>query len=118
MNFKNPPKLSSERDIVKFLQVDLWIWCKNLITGLTKLTFSENMETFEVVDVDIPAASEVSIPNGFRGRFQAAVPTKMMIVRQRGNGLVTDGQTPWNENFVYLYNNGAVPVTVSVVFFK
>lgn len=111
MIFKNPPRLPSSTGVVKFLQVDLYSWMSSLFSGLLKLSFKDNFETFTSADVTIPAGQEVSITNqlGF-------IPSGRLIVRQTGDGVVTDGE--WDLQTIRLLNNGAVDVTITVIFFK
>lgn len=85
---------------------------KELSTGLRRLTFGNNFESFEV-DVEIPTTSEVSVRNQLTFR-----PTKYIIVSQSGNGLITKGPTDWTDNNLYLYNNGASDVEATIIFFR
>lgn len=117
MLFKFPPKLGSRTGMTKYIENDLWMWFRDLSVGLLKLTFLENFDSFKVENITIPPGQEVAIPNQFKTRGNGDVPTSRIIVRQKGNGVVTDGQQ-WNTNLVYLFNNGAVDVIVSVIFFK
>ncbi len=58
----------------------------------------------------IPAGQTVLITNAL-----PVLPSSRLIVRQTGNGLVTDGV--WDIKFLRLINNGAVDVTISVIFY-
>lgn len=111
MIFKNPPRLPSSTGVAKFLQVDLYSWMSSLFSGLLKLNFKDNFESFTEFNLTIPAASEAVITNqlGF-------IPTGRLIARQTGNGVITDGV--WDLQSVRLFNNGAVDVTITVIFFK
>jgi hypothetical protein len=82
-----------------------------LFAGLLKLSFKDNFQSFTVEELIIPAGAEVSITNQL-----GTIPTARLIVRQTGNGLVTDGV--WGLQTVRLFNNGAVDVTITVIFFK
>ena len=111
MIFKNPPRLASKEGINKYIQTDIYSWLSNVSSGLNgRLNFDENFQSFVVDDVSIPAGTTVSIPNEL-----SVVPNERYIVRQSGNGLVTDGN--WDENSLELTNNGAVTVVISVRFF-
>ncbi len=46
------------------------------------------------------------------------VPRYRIILRQDGNGLITDVSSAWNENYVTFQNNGTDPVTMTVGLFK
>lgn len=85
---------------------------KELALGLRRLDFSNNFESFEV-SVEISATSEASIRNQLN-----FIPTRYIIVSQTGNGLITKGTTEWDNNYLYLYNNGAVTVNATVIFLR
>ena len=85
---------------------------RQLAVGLRDLTFGDNFTSFEET-VTITATSE----HRFRNQLNS-IPSKYMIVMQEGNGLVTKGTSTWTDDFIYLYNNGAVSVTITVIFFK
>jgi hypothetical protein len=88
---------------------------RELATGLKRLDFDNNFESFETSDLTIAANTEEKI----RNELDPAIPTKMVIVKQTGNGLVTAGDTAWTSNYVYIKNNDASnSVTVRVIFFK
>lgn len=83
-----------------------------LDTGIQRLRLEENFINF-IVTVTIPAASELQIPNKLK-----TVPTKRIILKQTGNGLVTDGAIAWNKDILYLKNNGAESITITVMFME
>ena len=83
-----------------------------LSVGLKKLSFGDNFESFQT-NVTISATSESKIKNQLQ-----FVPSKYIIVSQTGNGLITKGSTEWSTDNLYLYNNGAVSVTVTVIFMR
>ena len=70
------------------------------------------MEGFETT-VTISATSELEIRNELT--FE---PTRYIILSQTGNGLITKGTSTWTSNNIYLYNNGAESVTLTVFFMK
>jgi len=111
MIFNNPPRLPSNTGVNKYLQIDLFSWMKSLFAGLLKLSFKDNFQSFTVEELTIPAGTEVNITNQL-----GTIPTARLIVRQTGDGLVTDGV--WDLQTVRLFNNGAVDVTITVIFFK
>lgn len=117
MHFKDSPKLGAESSIFYFLTTVFWQWCKDITSGLRRLTFADNFQSFEVANLKIAATTEVTISNGFQGILPGVIPTKRIIVRQIGDGLVVDGPTAWNEKSVYLTNTGADEVTITVIFF-
>jgi hypothetical protein len=111
MIFNTPPRLPFAESVGKYVQTELYSWFRNLSAGLLKLNLVENFESFRVDDVVIAAGATKEITNDLR-----VVPTSKLIVRQTGNGLVTDGT--WDLNFLRLINNGATTVTISVIFFR
>ena len=110
MIFNNPPKLPSASGVARYVQTDLFSWFKNLSSGLLRLNLLENFEAFRVSDLLIPAGETILITNAL-----TVLPTSRLIVRQTGNGLVTDGT--WDIKVLRLINNGAVDVTISVIFY-
>lgn len=100
-------KFSLER----LFQINLLI--KELAVGLKRLDFINNFESFETT-VTIPANTEYSIRNEL-----SFIPTKMLIMLQTGNALVTSGTTAWTSDYLYLKNHsGANSAVVKVLFFK
>lgn len=118
MLFKPPPRLASKGSILKYLETDMWTWFRDLSVGLLKINFAENFESFRVENLVIKNGQEVAIPNQLNSKANNSIPTSRIIVRQQGNGLVTDGPTPWTTNLVYLFNNGPDDVVITVIFFK
>ncbi|HEY5688530.1 MAG TPA: hypothetical protein VIS27_09530 [Yeosuana sp.] len=88
-----------------------------LIAGLKRLTFGENFISFEV---EVTIADQTETSGDYKIRNQLlTIPTKMIIVKQTGNALVTAGDTAWDSNFVYLKNHSTtIDSTVKVIFLK
>lgn len=83
-----------------------------LDAGLQRLKLDENFQNFQVT-VTIPNGSEAKIANQLK-----SLPKKRIIIRQSGNGLVTDGDTPWDLDNVYLKNHGPADTTITVLFLE
>tara|TARA_Y100000004_G_scaffold31445_1_gene32905 strand:+ start:858 stop:1202 length:345 start_codon:yes stop_codon:yes gene_type:complete len=109
---------STVKDIKEFVE--------KLTTGLSKLTFEDNMEAFTVQDVEIRSGKTASIRN-----LLQFVPSKYIIVSQEGNGVVTKAGLKetnstgtfsrfkeWNLDYVYLKNNGPQTVKITIVFMR
>ncbi len=113
MIFNNAPKLGSNTNegVSRYLQGAIYGWFLNLITGLTKLSFGDNFESFTVNNISIAAGETATITNQLK-----ITPSARLIIRQSGNSLVTDGT--WNAQSLQLINNGASDVTVSVIYFR
>jgi hypothetical protein len=47
--------------------------------------------------------------------FLGVVPKYRIILRQEGNGVITDIPSGWTSDVVTLYNNGAVEVSITVM---
>jgi len=91
---------------------DLTALIRELSTGLRKLTIDENMDAFVVEDLKIAADSEVSIGNKL-----TSIPKHYIITSQKGNALITKGDTEWTSRTLYLKNNNLTnEATVNVVF--
>lgn len=58
----------------------------------------------------IPATSSLRIQH-----FLGVVPKYRIILRQEGNGVITDIPSGWTSDVITLYNNGAVEVNLTVM---
>lgn len=99
---------------------DIKDMASRLMTGLSKLSFDDNFDSFRVQSVTIRANDYVSIQNKL-----TFVPDTYIICNQIGNGIVTkytpfiEGSTrEWDYRSLYLYNNGPDDVTVSIIFMR
>jgi len=111
MIIENPPRLPSIQGINKYVQSDLFAWLRNLVTAINgRISFDDNFNSFLVRDLEITAGSTVVIDNQL-----GVTPNERIIVRQTGNGVITDGT--WTIDSLELTNNGAVTVVISVRFF-
>ncbi len=118
MIIRTPPKLTNRNSVVKYVEIDLWSWLKELSIGLLKIDFLENFQSFIVQNLSIPAGIEVSIPNQFRTSDPGTIPRSRIITRQLGDANIIDGNTSWTANHVYLRNPSANDAVISVIFFK
>lgn len=118
MIIRNPPKITNQRSILKYIEVDLWNWLKELTTNLFNIDFKQNFMSFTVQDLEIPANTEVSINNQFKNVYPGLIPSARIITRQQGNATIIDGDTVWNENHVFLKNPSANDAVITVIFFR
>jgi hypothetical protein len=82
----------------------------NFINFLSKnLSLQSNFNCF-IAQVEIPASSELQIQH-----FLGVVPRYRIILRQQGNGVITDTPSGWTNKVITLYNNGAVTVTATIM---
>ena len=87
---------------------------QELMTGVTRLSFDDNFESFEVKDVSIKSGDVASITNSL-----TVIPSKYIITAQEGGSIVAKTNTNrWNTDTVYLKNYGTDDVTISVIFMK
>ncbi len=100
--------------VVPWLATELAGILRELRTGLPKITFLENFESFEVQDLAIPAASEVRI----RNQSRSFVPSRWIVTRKNEGGIyVCEGDQEWNENYLYLKNVHATEAALITVLF-
>lgn len=76
--------------------------------GIYKLSL-ENIDGQIISDIIILAGAELGI-----GHNLQSIPKYRIILRQSGNGLITDGPTPWTNKEIYLKNNGASDVILTI----
>ncbi len=118
MIIRTPPKLTNRNSFIKYIEIELWSWLKELSIGLLKIDFKQNFQSFVVQDLSIPAGIEVSIANQFRTSYPGNIPTARIITRQQGDANIIDGTTTWTESHVYLRNPSGNDAVISVIFFK
>lgn len=83
-----------------------------LNTFLASMTLGDNMSAHPIT-ATIPAGVEIKISHGLK-----TVPRYRIIVRQRGNGLITDGEEAWTDTYVTFKNNGAAAVTFTAMLLR
>ena len=99
---------------------DIGDLASRLMQGLTKLNFDDNFSSFKEQGVIIKNGEFVTIQNKL-----TFVPESYIIVNQKGHGVVTK-DTPiiegitreWDNDVVYLKNNGPSDVEISVIFMR
>ena len=91
---------------------DLKQLIRHLSAGLQRLRFNDNFEGFEAT-IAIPASTELKLRNQL-----SFIPTKYIITQQKGNGLLTAGDTAWSANFIYMKNHGPNSITATVFFMR
>lgn len=98
--------------ITTFLKGELYVCLKDLFVGLTNITFEQNFQSF-TADVKLKSGEEGRIANQLK-----VAPSKMIIVRLKGNGLISEGSTGWNNTEVSVLNNGPDTVTATILFMR
>jgi len=78
-----------------------------LNTGLSNLTFTDNIkgEIITISDLTITAGSEIIVSHRLKG-----VPIGKLVLKQQGNGFITDG-TIWDDRKISIINNGPADIT-------
>ena len=114
---KPPARLTNNQGMLKYLQVDLWSFLRDVYNSFYSLTLTGNLKTFLVENVVIPHGEEVAIGNQFSSRYPGVIPTGYIIVRQQGDANIIDGNTAWNVTNVYLRNPSSNDAKVNVLFF-
>jgi len=80
---------------------------------LSRLSLTDNFESFEVQDIEITSGNEVTIGNKL-----TTIPSKYIVVGQTGNGVISKGDTQWTAKYLYIKNNGPDTVKVSLIFLR
>lgn len=73
------------------------------------ISLQSNFDGYIAENVVIPATSSIGIQH-----FLGVKPKWRIILRQEGNGVITDIPSSWDDKVITLYNNGAVSVTLTV----
>ena len=94
-----------------FVKRDLSACMRDLFSGLSRLSFEDNFESF-TSEVKLQPGEEVTVKNRL-----PTIPSKWIIVRQKGNAVLTDGGT-WDAERVSIKNNGSVIVTATIIFMR
>jgi len=118
MIIRTPPKLTNKNSVLKYIDVYLWSWMRDLSVGLLKIDFKQNFQSFTVENMHIPAGVEVSIPNHFRTSYPGSIPSARIITRQQGDANIIDGTNSWTDTHVYLRNPSVNDAVITVIFFK
>jgi hypothetical protein len=118
MIIRTPPKLSNRNSIIQYLEVHLWGWLRDLSTGILKINFTDNFQSFIVQDLLIPANTEISIHNEFSIYYPGSIPSGRIITRQIGDANILDGDTRWTTTHVSLRNPSSNDATITILFFK
>lgn len=73
------------------------------------LTISDNLQSYIAEGIVMPPGEEREVEHGLK-----IVPKYRIILRQRGDSLITDGDTEWTNGVIYLKNTGSNEVTLTV----
>jgi hypothetical protein len=76
----------------------------------SSISIESNFNAYIAKSVTIGAGSTKAIQH-----FLGVIPKWRIILRQTGNGVITDVSSEWNAKSITLKNNGAEDVTISVM---
>lgn len=82
----------------------------SVINLSARISFSENFNAYIAKDITISAGGTVSIEHSL-----GVIPKWRIILRQEGNGVISDVYSSWNTKTITLKNNGLETVTISVL---
>lgn len=87
---------------------------RDLFTGIYKLSFADNFESFEQSNVTITAGATKTFSNPL-----GTIPTRYIIVRNSAGMPISDNSfAGWNSQTVSLKNVGASSTIISVIFLR
>jgi len=118
MIIRPPPKLTNRTAYLNYLEVHLWAWLKDLTNGLLKIDFQQNFQSFIVKNISIPAGQEVAVSNQFQNSYPGTIPSGRIILRQKGDANIIDGDKEWTTSQLFLRNPSANDAVVTVLFLK
>ena len=78
---------------------------KELSTGLRKLSFNDNFESFEVDLTFISGEEKINVRNELN-----VIPKSYIITFQTGDGLITASDIAWTKNYITFKNHGTAVV--------
>jgi hypothetical protein len=76
----------------------------------SSISIESNFNGFVAKDVKIPASSSLKIQH-----FLGVIPKWRIILRQTGNGVISDIPLEWDNKTITLKNNGSEDVIISVL---
>ena len=112
MRFNAFKSFTEATDIKDYLKNQLAASMKEMVWGLSKLNFIDNFDSFQA-EATIASGSEASVRNKL-----GVIPSGYLILRQSGDGVIIDGDTPWTNQLVYLKNTGGSDAKVKVIFLR
>jgi hypothetical protein len=79
-------------------------------TQISRISIETSFSSYIAQDVVIAAGATANIQH-----FLGVIPKWRIILRQTGNGVITDVTSGWTAKIISLKNNGAESVTISVM---
>jgi hypothetical protein len=91
------------------LQDKLNYFMKEFSNFSKSLSFQNNFDGY-IASVTFPASSSVKIEH-----FLGVTPKWRVVLRQEGNGVLSDISSGWDSTFITMKNNGTEVVTASIL---
>jgi len=109
--FKSDKNLKMLRDTASMEEIIFSVnEMASFLSFFTKsISLQSNFNAYIAENVVIPATSSIAIQH-----FLGVKPKWRIILRQEGNGVITDIPSGWDDKVIKLYNNGSVSVTLTV----
>jgi hypothetical protein len=85
----------------------------NIDAVLKNLTLRDNFGAQFFEELTLTSGQEISLPHSLK-----STPKYRIIVRQRGNGLITDGSQLWTDTQIFFKNHGPDTVTFTVAILR
>jgi hypothetical protein len=76
----------------------------------SSISIESNFNGYVAKDVEIAPGESLNIQH-----FLGVIPKWRVILKQVGNGVITDVNEKWNTKFICLKNNGSEKVTISIL---
>lgn len=112
-SFKDIPDFD-EKDLVDsgsfLMKMNKWVYYFNYLSKY--LSFTKNFPGY-IVELSF-AAGETKIISHLLG----TKPKYRIILRQEGNGVLSDIPSSWTDKVAVIVNNGAVTVNATIMFLK
>jgi len=91
------------------IQDKLIYFMKEFSSFSKSLSFQNNFDGY-IASVTFPASSSVKIEH-----FLGVTPKWRVVLRQEGNGVLSDISSGWDSTFITMKNNGTEVVTASIL---
>jgi hypothetical protein len=125
-SFKEFRNDSSEiGEIVSYLRNELASSLRELTSGLKRLTFANNIQSFTTTVIDLAPQAEAIIQNQLIDNRTRVIPSGYLLIKSKsgndsnGNPLVNNvpvnivvGDTQWTTDYLYLKNVGSQNATL------
>jgi len=84
-----------------------------LLTFARSISLGDNMSGQIINDIQMIAGQTIDISHNLK-----VTPKYRIILRQRTNGIIADGDKPWTDKAIYLKNTGLSDDTISILIMR